>query len=280
VGVALAETHGGAFITANRKFCEIFGILPKEAPGLTMREFTPPEDLERDFEAVSNVLEQRETGRFKSEKRYLRRDGASIWVDISLSFVWGERDEEDVHVIVVEDATTRKTAEILRRETEERYRATFENAAVGVALCDTANGKVIQANAKFCEIFGIDLNEAPGTTMMQFTHPEDVEDDIRVVTEIIRERKTELIHTEKRYLRKDGSTFWASFAISLIWGNAGEPDRHIIVLEDITHRMEAEFALRDREAYALSTTTLMGWPLIHSGRILLIRSSSIFGYDS
>jgi PAS domain S-box-containing protein len=284
VGVALAESDGGKFITANGKFCEIFGIAAEEVPNLTMSDFTPAEDATGDLETVKQVLNARETVRFKSEKRYLRRDGTPLWTDVGLTFIWGDGPEKDVHVIVVEDVTARKTAEISRRQSEDRYRAVFEQANVGVAVLATNGGKILQANDKLCRILGVNRDDLVGGTMLRFIPPTDLEKNYRLIERLIERKEISVQFENIRYLRADGLEVWMNCALSFLWGDDPENDLHICVFEDVTTRKIAQDAVRDSEKRyrAVFENAAVGVALLdtHSGRILQANHKfcDIFGY--
>jgi PAS domain S-box-containing protein len=73
---------------------------------------------------------------------------------------------------VIRDITERKQAELKLRASEERYRATFEQAAVGITHT-SFDGKFLRCNARFAEIIGYPLEEIPGMSFHQITAPED-----------------------------------------------------------------------------------------------------------
>src|SRR5438045_6834903 len=114
---------------------------------------------------------------------------------------------------VLDDITARKHTDAALRESEERYRRTFELAGSGVAHIGL-DRKFIRVNRRLCEILGYPEHELIGMTGRQISHP----DDLDVIN---RERKRlyagEIDHVriEKRYRRKDGSTVWVTFSMVL-----------------------------------------------------------------
>ncbi len=118
------------------------------------------------------------------------------------------------------------------RASEERLRAVFIHAAVGIAVT-ARDGSFREANPKFCDILGYSLEELRRMTVLQITHAGDAE---ATRTEIQRLLKGDADHyaLEKRYLRKDGSIVWGSTRVSILRQATGRPEQFIGVVEDIT----------------------------------------------
>jgi PAS domain S-box-containing protein len=115
---------------------------------------------------------------------------------------------------VFANALARKRADHALRESEELNRATFEQAAVGIAHVGT-DGRWLRVNDKLCAIVGYPRNELLKLTFQDITHPEDLEKDRNLVRQFLSaEIKTSSL--EKRYLRKDQSTIWVIVTVSLV----------------------------------------------------------------
>jgi PAS domain S-box-containing protein len=148
-----------------------------------------------------------------------------------------ERGETLVIVVVV-DITERVRGEAALRESEARFRATFEQAAVGVAHV-AISGRWLRVNQRLCDIVGYTRAEMLERSFQDITYPDDLANDLRSMRQILAgERTTYAI--EKRYLRKDGSLIWINVTVSLLRDQAGEPMYFISVVEDITARKQAE----------------------------------------
>ena len=124
------------------------------------------------------------------------------------------------------------------REREERFRATTEMAAIGIAQVD-ADGRFIFANRWLCELLGYTRDELQGMQNRQISHPDDSE-----ITATARRQlwagEIKSFQVEKRYLHKDGSIVWFKLSVALKRAPAGEPQFDIVVFEDITERKRAE----------------------------------------
>ncbi len=140
------------------------------------------------------------------------------------------------------------TQEQLRRS-EARFEATFEQAAVGIALLDTS-GRWLRVNHKLCEIVGYEADELLCKNFRDITHPDDLRTDEALVGQMLA-RKIQTYALEKRYFRKDGTTVWINLTVSLTWRDDATPDYFIAVIEDIRARKAAEQALQQNQAAVL-----------------------------
>jgi len=132
------------------------------------------------------------------------------------------------------------------RESEARFRATFDNAAVGIAHVNL-DGQWIAANARFCEIVGYDLDSLLQKNFMEITHPDEADEDAKQ-KERLAAGEIANYSLEKRYLRSDGQYIWTRLTVSLICDSAGQPIHFISVIEDIADRKRFESEILEREA--------------------------------
>lgn len=131
-----------------------------------------------------------------------------------------------------------KKAEEELRESEERFRSTFEQAAVGIAHI-SPEGRWMRVNQKICDIVGYSREELLKLTFQDITHPDDLNIDVEYVTKMLSgEIKT--YSMEKRYFRKNGTIVWVTLTVALVREESGEPKYFISVVEDITKRKFAE----------------------------------------
>jgi len=122
----------------------------------------------------------------------------------------------------------------------ELFRQTFDLAGIGIAHITHA-GEMLRVNARLCEIFGYEERELVGRTVASLSHPEDVHisDEKR---RQLRAGEARSVRFEKRYLRKDGSVFWAAVTVALADERTDPYD--ISFVEDITSRRRDERLLR------------------------------------
>ena len=126
---------------------------------------------------------------------------------------------------------------------ERKFRELFENSPIGMAAVDPRTGLFIQANLIAQEIYGYSEEELKSKTVDELTHPDDRAQSRRFNSQLA----TGLIDkhfVEKRYLRKDGSSFWAQSSISIIKNLDGGVERFIGSFIDITERKRNEQLLQ------------------------------------
>ncbi|MGE5608427.1 MAG: PAS domain S-box protein [Bacillota bacterium] len=133
------------------------------------------------------------------------------------------------------------------RESEQRFRAIFEQAGVGVAELESRTGRFVHVNQRFCDIVGYTREEMLQLGFQEITFPADLQLDLDSVARLLAGEIRDFT-IEKRYRRKDGAVVWVNTTISPMWAAGEDPWHHIVVIEDITERKEAETKLREREA--------------------------------
>src|SRR6266508_1096716 len=151
---------------------------------------------------------------------------------------FGQRPYEEIQ----SRRESRKKIEALR-DSEARFRATFENAAVGIARV-APDGRWLEVNQRLCEIVGYACEELMTKTFGDITHPDDLESDWNQARRLLA-GEIENYSMEKRYYHKDGSVVWVNLTVSLARKADGSPDYFVSVVEDISARKRAEEALRE-----------------------------------
>lgn len=212
----------------------------------------------RPVEQVFRVVHARHRGRVVNPAREVLRDGRVVeMTDDSVLLAHDGREVaiEDRAapirdpsgavagaVIVFRDVGGRRRAEDALRDREERLRAIFDHAAVGIAVV-TLDGTLDEVNAKFGAILGYDAAELVGRHVAELTHPDDLEVTAAHLGALADGRERDIIF-EKRYRRRDGSTVWCLTSATAVRDAEGRPQKLIGVIEDISDRKRAE---RERE---------------------------------
>jgi PAS domain S-box-containing protein len=132
----------------------------------------------------------------------------------------------------------RKLAEDALEESEERFRATFEEAPVGITHVGT-DGRFLRANRKFCDIMGYAFEDLIGRRFEDVTCIYDVGSEVEYKDKLM-EGRIHAYTIEKRNIRRDGKPVWVSETVSLVREPSGEPKYFIFVLEDISDRKRAD----------------------------------------
>ena len=169
-----------------------------------------------------------------------RKDGCTFPLDLAISMF--RLGQGRYFTGIVRDITERKRAQEALRESEERFRGTFENAAVGIAHVD-AEGRFLLVNNKLCDIVGYTREELLVRGFQDITHPEDLAASLENFHSLMR-GELPSFSLEKRYLRKDGSVVWGNVSLSIQNRSAGEPAYGIAILQDISELKKVEDELR------------------------------------
>jgi PAS domain S-box-containing protein len=155
------------------------------------------------------------------------------------------------------------------------FRAFFDQAAVGVAVVDSASARVVDCNERFCAILGLDPATAVGARLGTLEHPDDAHLH-RAAVEAIERGETDRYVVEKRYLHADGTVVWARVMTSAIRPqstSAAEGPQagwHVAIVEDISARKQYELALRSSESWYRSL-----WETTPDAVVTLDRDSRI-----
>jgi diguanylate cyclase (GGDEF)-like protein/PAS domain S-box-containing protein len=177
------------------------------------------------------------------EGMHRHKDG-SLWpVEVSLTY---SPHGGGQFMSFVRDISERRRAEQALHESEWRFRAIFEHAAVGVALVESRGGRLVRVNQKFCEILRCTPQEILGWTLRDITWPEDLPADELATASLLAGEIPSYVG-ERRYRRADGTTVWVRVTVSPMWAPGEKPDFHIAVAEDITERKSADQALRQSD---------------------------------
>ncbi len=163
---------------------------------------------------------------------------ARVQAHLDLAHLRQESDELKVRRM----SEDRKRAEARLEKSEERWRAVFENSAVGIALTDL-NGRFLATNSAFQTMLGYSADEFQALRFLDITHQDDRERNRVLAAELLGGVRNQF-QIEKRYWRKDGAQIWVRNSVSLAPGSEKTPVAIMAIVEDITERKQAEETLR------------------------------------
>lgn len=177
---------------------------------------------------------------------FLRNSSRDYWTALLVSIVIAL-----FAALLIVAVTRQKRASAALAVSEARFRATFEQAAIGIAHT-SLDHRYLAVNRTFCGMLGYSREELLGQNANGTLHAEDQEDDQH--TKRLLAGEVESVLTEKRYVRKDGTVIWGNRTVSLVRDGAGVPLYFLRVIEDITRRKGLEAKLRE----LATTDTLTG----------------------
>ena len=130
-----------------------------------------------------------------------------------------------------------------RKELEERYRATFDNAPVGIMHTAVDDYRILSANRKLAEMLGYTQEELLRMTSTEVVHPDYRFADRTKYMDPMRDDLMTSFASERKFMRKDGTSLWVHRTVSLVRDAAGNPLYFIRIVEDISERKQAEEAI-------------------------------------
>lgn len=205
-----------------------------------------PDDLPAMEAALQAHIENR-TSAFKVEYRVRTKDGRWRWISARSKIVSRSPDGKPLRIAGTNlDVTERKEADEALRESEERFRAAFEQAAVGIGHL-SPSGHWMRINEKFAQMLGYRHDEMIGRHWTEFTHPEDMEVCAKLVGTLVNNEQ-DSFQAEKRWLRKDGTPLWAEMTVSSVREPRGAIRYFSALCVDMTERKRAEAERQAREA--------------------------------
>ncbi|MBZ5599832.1 MAG: PAS domain S-box protein [Acidobacteriia bacterium] len=241
---SLAVIESGQILYANRAFAQMFGYrYSAELKGRALADFVPPgRACTRPSFQNADASPESECGYPTCEFASTRQDGTPIRVQSSCSSF---RAADRTLLILSARDISHSERRRLCRESDKRFRAIFDAAAIGIVQC-TTDGRIVESNPAMERMLGYSHAELRGMHFRDFIHP----DDLPVVRQLFQEMvtgKRDWYQNEVRYLRKDGNCGWARRTVSLVRGPDGNPEFAIAMVEDITERKQAEQQLREAQ---------------------------------
>lgn len=147
---------------------------------------------------------------------------------------------------VATDVSERVRVEAELRQSQQDYQLIFDASPIGIALVD-AHARTTRVNRAVAQIFKSSELELPGHSSLDFTHPDDLAESVRLFTEL-REGVRDQYQLEKRYFDAEGRLHWVHLTLSAVRDAEGNFLHSVSMMQDITARKQAEEALRASEA--------------------------------
>jgi PAS domain S-box-containing protein len=180
------------------------------------------------------------------EDLFTHGNGRSDWVRWSMAPWRAANGSIGGALLFAEVRTEEVEARHALAASEARFRATFENAAVGVVLV-APNGSILRVNDSFARMLGYPAEELKTKTFQDVTHPDDLSANLAVLNKTLAGEANSYC-IEKRYIRKDGAVVWANLTVGCVRKADGAVDYFLSVIEDITERKRADARLAEINA--------------------------------
>jgi PAS domain S-box-containing protein len=247
VGIARVGSDG-RWLEVNQRLCDVLGYSREELMTKTFADITHPNDLDQDVESLQRMLAG-EIDTYSMEKRYFRKDGSVVWVDLTVSMTRKADGSPDYFISIIEDITSRRQAEEKLRNNEERLRLASRAAGLGVMEWKAQPDRAVWENDRMYEIFG--LTRADGALskrqlIERHMHPDDVAGFEQALYGGMKSGCP--FRVAFRIYRKDGALRWLALSGNFELARDERPLRMIGIISDITESKQAEEAKLKRVA--------------------------------
>ncbi|HWH08506.1 MAG TPA: PAS domain S-box protein [Candidatus Thermoplasmatota archaeon] len=249
------EAPDGTLLYVSPAARRVLGHDPADLVGTRALDLVHPEDAAQARAERDAILASREAR--LSLRRVRRRDGSYVWLEVLAEAV---RDPATGAVREVvssaRDVTARVLGEMAVAESERRFRATFEQAAVGVAHVGL-DRRLLRVNPRFAEVAARPREALLGEDLLGLLHPDDAARLDAPGRLLAGEAE---VQGEARLLRPGRAPVWVDLTLSLVRGDDGSPHYLLAVLVDITRRKasEQDLAAARRELAHMEKLSALG----------------------
>ncbi len=144
------------------------------------------------------------------------------------------------------EAALAKRAEEELQQSEARFQAMYNQSVIGIGILGL-DGKIMDANATVCRLLGRTLEDLQKIRFTEVIHPEDREHGGDEFMQLLKGERNSY-RVERRYIRGDGTVFWANVIVSMILDLEGNPRFAVGMMEDTTEQKQTEKELKESQA--------------------------------
>jgi diguanylate cyclase (GGDEF)-like protein/PAS domain S-box-containing protein len=204
IGMGIGDMEG-RILEVNPALERMLGYAAAEMRRMIVSQFMHPADAASVWELYGDLISG-QADSFETEKRYFRKDGATIWCHLTVSLVRDAEGRPEYQIAMMENVTERVNAEEALRRSEARFRALVQNASDVVTIVD-ANGRVLYESPALLGMLGYSPQEMIGTDVFSLIHPEDLPRIHALFAEALA-RPGATIPAEFRFQHQDGTWRW------------------------------------------------------------------------
>ena len=139
----------------------------------------------------------------------------------------------------ITDITDNVLSERALKQSEERFRTIFEKAQIGIGIFDSVTGVAYHANDRLSEIFGRNKAELLQINWEQYSHPEDIEENIHKMR-MLNEGLIDSFSLNKRFIKTNGTIIWTNLIVTPFSSEETTNPCHLCMVNDITAQKQAE----------------------------------------
>jgi diguanylate cyclase (GGDEF)-like protein/PAS domain S-box-containing protein len=237
IGMALVALDG-SFLRVNQSLCTIVGYPAEQLMAMGFQEITHPDDLDADLSLLAQLVSG-EIDEYALDKRYLHRDGRTVWVRLSMTLLCDEEDEPLHYISQLEDITERRQVQVRIADSERRYRLLAENASDIISRLNS-EGLLLWLSPAVDRILGYPPETLVGTSIADLVHPRDRAGLYASLREV-RSGRSGSVTARTRH--RDGRWIWLESRLHAVVDDAGAVVELQSVSRDVTERQLARAEL-------------------------------------
>jgi len=237
IGMAIVSLEG-KYLKVNKELCAMVGYSESEFLSKSFQDYTHPDDLEESLDFVRKIISG-EIASFYIEKRYLHKNGSTIWVYLSTTILRDGNGKALYFVSQLVNITDRKRAERELVESEEKYRSLIEQASDAIWVIDGV-GNFVEVNNSLCVMSGYSKEELLSLHLSALVDPEQLKND-PLKYDLPYDGRT--ILKERLMRRKDGNLIISEWHVKRVTNN-----RIMAIARDVTELRKVQKRVKESEA--------------------------------
>jgi PAS domain S-box-containing protein len=249
IGIIQADPNNGCFLLVNPQFCRMTGYSEAELLGRPFTEITHPADRSANLEEFLQ-LGRGEIPGFNLERRYVRKDGATLWSEVKVIMVRDAHGQPLHALAVISDITERKLLQTKLDEhstqlrSERNFIDAILNTVAALIVVIDLEGRLVRFNAACNAMMGHDFSKFVGTAQWQDLVPQDEKEGVRRVVDRLLAGEEHVVH-ENHWRHSDGSLRMLCWRNTVLKDETGQVQFIIGTGLDISEQHQAEIRARE-----------------------------------
>ncbi len=240
IGMARLDTNTGIILETNKKFQELLGYPEDYLVGKSHIDITHPDDNQKNIELIDK-LRKNEINHYSLQKRLIRSDGKTIWINLSVSPLWAEGEQATSQIALIEDISARMEAKQLLIDNENRFRALVENSDEIILIVDTQNS-VRYYSPSLAKVSKYEEIDFTAHGVLHYIHPDDHDLLRQKIEYSYTKPNVPIVDIILRVKNAEDLWFWVNATLTNML-DVQNVNGFVVSLRDITEKREAELNL-------------------------------------